>query len=87
MNSSPGARGVRFDDDSMRVTLDDGRVLGVQLAWFPRLFYATPEQRVACRISSRGLHCEGLDEDISIAGLLADRGDQTHRPRSIPSPA
>ena len=87
MNSSPGACGVRFDKDSMWITLDDGRVLGVPLAWFPRLFYATPEQHVACRISSRGLHWEGLDEDISIAGLLAGRGNQTHRPRSIPSAA
>ncbi|MGH7056298.1 MAG: DUF2442 domain-containing protein [Acetobacteraceae bacterium] len=87
MNSSPRARAVRFDEDSMWVTLDDGRVLGVPLAWFPRLFHATLEQRLACRISSRGLHWEELDEDISIAGLLGGRGDQTRRPRSIPSAA
>lgn len=87
MNSLPRARDVRFDEDSMWVSLDDGRVLGVPLAWFPRLFHATPQQRTACRISSRGLHWEALDEDISIAGLLAGRGDQTHRPRSIPSAA
>ena len=29
------ARAVRFDEDSMWVALDDGRVLGVPLAWFP----------------------------------------------------
>jgi hypothetical protein len=29
------------------------------------------------RISTRGLHWEKLDEDISIAGLLKGRGDQT----------
>ena len=33
MNSLPRARDVRFDEDSMWVTLDDGRVLGVPLAW------------------------------------------------------
>ena len=87
MNSSARAREVRFDEDSMWVTLDDGRVLGVPLAWFPRLFHATPEQRLACRISSRGLHWEALDEDISISGLLAGRGDQTRRSRPIPSAA
>ena len=49
MNSLPRARDVRFDEDSMWVSLDDGRVLGVPLAWFPRLFHATPQQRTAVK--------------------------------------
>ena len=73
--------GIRFDDDNFWVTLSDGRVIGVPLAWFPRLLRASREQREECRISSRGLHWEALDEDISIAGLLAGFGDQT-RPLS-----
>jgi hypothetical protein len=68
---------VRFDQDSMWVDLSDGRTIGVPLAWFPRLLHSTPEQREQVRISSRGLHWEALDEDISIAGLLAGQGDQT----------
>jgi hypothetical protein len=68
---------VRFDRDSMWVDLSDGRVIGVPLAWFPRLLHGTPEQREQVRLSSRGLHWEALDEDISIAGLLAGQGDQT----------
>ncbi|ADW68674.1 DUF2442 domain-containing protein [Granulicella tundricola] len=68
---------VRFDADSMWIELSDGRTLGVPLAWFPRLLQATPEQREGVAISSRGLHWEGLDEDISIAGLLAGYRDQT----------
>jgi hypothetical protein len=78
MSSSVRPIGVRFDDDSLWVELSDGRTLGVPLAWFPRLLRATCEQRETCRISSRGLHWEGLDEDISLAGLLAGRGDETH---------
>ncbi len=78
MTSSVKATKLTFDDDSMWVTLSDGRVLGVPLAWFPRLLHATAEQRQAFRISSRGLHWEALDEDISVAGLLAGYGDQTH---------
>lgn len=70
---------VTFDDDMMWVALSDGRVLGVPLAWFPRLLRATREQREACRISRRGLHWDALDEDVSVAGLLAGLGDQTHR--------
>jgi len=61
----------------MWVALSDGRRLGVPLAWFPRLLRATPEQRAICRISWRGLHWEALDEDISVAGLLAGYGDHT----------
>jgi hypothetical protein len=68
---------VRFDEDSMWLDLSDGRTLGVPLAWFPRLLAASPEEREQVRISSRGLHWEALDEDISIAGLLAGLGDQT----------
>ena len=61
----------------MWVDLSDGRVLGVPLAWFPRLLHGSPEQLAEVRISSRGMHWETLDEDVSIAGLLAGLGDQT----------
>ncbi len=77
MNSSVRATRVRFDSDSMWVDLSDGRTLGVPLAWFPRLLHSTPDEREQLRISSRGLHWEALDEDISIAGLLAGQTDQT----------
>lgn len=68
---------VSFDDDQMWVDLSDGRTIGVPLAWFPRLLRATAEQRQQVRVTARGLHWEALDEDISIAGLLAGLGDQT----------
>jgi hypothetical protein len=77
MSSSARAKSVHFDDDNMWVELEDGRTVGVPLAWFPRLLRATPEQREQARISSRGLHWGALDEDISIAGLLAGLGDQS----------
>ena len=72
------AKAVRFDDDSMWVHLDDGRVVAIPLAWFPRLLAATPEQRLQFELSPRGIHWEALDEDISIDGLLAGHGDLTH---------
>jgi Protein of unknown function (DUF2442) len=73
------AKALRFDENSMWVELSDGRTLGVPLAWFPRLLHATPEQRLRFEISSQGLHWDEIDEDISIAGLLAGRGDQGRR--------
>jgi hypothetical protein len=79
MNSSVGPDSVRFDEDSFWIELSDGRTLGVPLAWFPRLLRASPEQREAVSMSTRGLHWDELDEDISIEGLLAGRGDQTRR--------
>jgi hypothetical protein len=71
------ATNVRFDDDAMWVELTDGRTLGVPLAWFPRLLRATPAEREQVELSRVGMHWEALDEDISIAGLLAGRGDVT----------
>ncbi len=76
-SSSVRAKAVRFDQDSMWIELSDGRTLGVPLAWFPRLLHGSIDQREQVTISSRGLHWEALDEDISIEGLLAGRGDQT----------
>ncbi|MEK6637230.1 MAG: DUF2442 domain-containing protein [Pseudomonadota bacterium] len=71
------ATSVRFDDDQMWVELDDGRTLGIPLAWYPRLLHGTPELRKQVMISPSGLHWEELDEDISIAGLIAGRRDMT----------
>ena len=68
---------VRFDDDTMWVGLSDGRVIGVPLAWFPRLLHADPATRTAFTLSAFGIHWETLDEDISVAGLLAGRGDMS----------
>jgi hypothetical protein len=61
----------------MWVDLSDGRTIGVPLAWFPRLLHGTPEQRDKVRITSRGLHWDVLDEDISVQGLLSGLGDQS----------
>lgn len=71
------ATSVRFDEHTMWIDLTDGRILGVPLAWFPRLSNATPAQRKRVELSRTGLHWEELDEDISIAGLIAGRGEVT----------
>lgn len=80
MSFSPEPTAVRFDEDSFWIDLEDGRTLGVPLAWFPRLLHATPEQRGKVELSRSGLHREEIDEDISAAGLLAGLGDMT-RPK------
>ena len=76
------ALSVTFDDDTFSVELSDGRTLRVPLVWFPRLMHATPEQRSSYELSRNGIHWEAIDEDISVDGLLAGRGDVT-RPLAV----
>jgi hypothetical protein len=67
---------VRFEGDRMGVGLSDSRVIGVPLAWFPRLERASAAEREGFEISPFGIHWEALDEDVSVEGLLAGRGDR-----------
>ena len=72
---TPGAEGVTVSEDTLSVDLSDGRTISVPLAWFPRLQYASPEERKNWRLigKGRGIHWEEIDEDISVEGLLAGR--------------
>ena len=67
------AKRVDFDELTMQVTFTDGRILSVPLGWFPLLRAATPEQRAKYEIGGGGvsLHWPDIDEDLSIAGLMA----------------
>jgi hypothetical protein len=81
MNISPEA--VSFDEDSLTVSLSDGRKISVPLAWFPRLLHASPEQLAQVELSPHGLHWDALDEDLSVAGLLAGTPDMTQRSAAL----
>lgn len=74
--SESKAVSISFEGDTMRVMLDDARTLSVPLSRFPRLLRASAEQRASYLISAAGLHWEALDEDISLAHLLAGYGDR-----------
>ena len=67
------AKGLKFRDEMMEVYLTDGRIISVPVIWFPLLYGASPEQREHYEIGGGGtsLHWEEIDEDISVAGLLA----------------
>ena len=73
------AKNVKFKDEMMEVFLTDGRILSVPLIWFPLLHEASMEQREHYEIGGGGtsLHWEEIDEDISVAGLLAGADSQT----------
>jgi hypothetical protein len=55
---------VQFTDDTLSVSLRDGRVITVPLVWYPRLLNATPAQRRNWEIAGGGygIHWPDLDE-------------------------
>lgn len=67
------AKSLKFDEEMMHVIFTDGRELSVPLQWFPTLRRASPQQREQYEIAGGGisLHWADLDEDLSVAGLLA----------------
>lgn len=81
MSTSPSefrpamAQQVTVTDDALIVDLVDGRTVSVPVSWYPRLAHGTPAERSNWRLLGRGegIHWPDLDEDISVAGLLAGR--------------
>ncbi len=73
---------IAFTEQAMQVSLDDGRMISVPLAWYPRLLNATSSERMQFELigDGEGIHWPALDEDISIESLVAGR-------RSAESPA
>jgi hypothetical protein len=62
---------VQCDEEYLSVDLMDGRTIRVPLAWYPRLWNATAEQRRNWqKLGSYGIHWPDVDEDLSTAGLL-----------------
>lgn len=72
--ADPRARDLQFTDDSLTVSLNDGRRTSLPLAWYPRLGNATPVQRENWRLIGRGegIHWHAVDEDLSVEGLLKE---------------
>lgn len=68
---------VRVDVTDAVLTADlvDGRTVSVPLVWYPRLAHGTPDERRNWRLIGRGegIHWPDLDEDISVANLLAGK--------------
>jgi hypothetical protein len=63
---------VAFSEDALNVSLRDGRVISVPLAWYPRLLNATPAQRKNWKIAGGGygIHWPDVNEDLSTEGFL-----------------
>ena len=64
---------VEFTASDLVVTLADGRKIATPLNWYPRLLRASSAERASYEIMPMGVHWPRLDEDLSIAGMLAGR--------------
>ena len=67
------AQHLKVTDDTLSVELSDGRMIAVPLVWYPRLAHATSKERNSWRLvaGGHGIHWPDIDEDISVANLLA----------------
>ena len=81
---SPKILHVEVTNDTLSVDMEDGRTIAAPLVWFPRLAYATPEERQNFRIAGAGygIHWPDLDEDIGVEGLLLGKRS-TESPESL----
>jgi hypothetical protein len=84
---SARAYDVGVSDGALEIKLEDGRILHVLLAYFPRLLHATGPQRDNWQLIGRGvgIHWPDLDEDVSVENLLGTRraaGAPSSGPRS-----
>jgi len=63
---------VEVTEDTLSVTIMDGRTISVPLGWYPRLLHATPAQRQYWQIAGGGcgIHWPDIDEDLSAEGLF-----------------
>ena len=66
-----GLRSVAFSATDLVVTLADGRKISTPLDWYPKLKNASPSVRQRYEIMPMGIHWPELDEDLSVAGMLA----------------
>ena len=62
---------VEISGGKLWVQLNDGRVIGTPLEWYMPLVNATPEQLRNYELLDDIIHWPDLDEDLSVAGMLA----------------
>ena len=64
---------VWLTDTEVWIRTADGKEACERFSDFPRLRFATPEQRSDFTLSNDGIHWEGIDEDLSFEGFFMER--------------
>jgi hypothetical protein len=68
-------------DEFVNLEMEDGRIGCLPLGDFPRLKYATEEQRADYTLSPYGIHWESIDEDLNYDGFFT-QGEEYPNPVS-----
>ena len=64
---------VWLTDTEVWIRTADGKEACEKFSDFPRLRFATPEQRSDFTLSNDGIHWEGIAEDLSFEGFFMER--------------
>ncbi len=64
---------VWLTDTEVWIRTTDGKEACEKFAEFPRLKFATPEQRADFTLSNDGIHWKEIDEDLSFDGFFRER--------------
>jgi len=81
LNNKTLIKSVGFGDDKIYIELNTSKVLTVPYTYTKRLENATSKQLKNYRLIANGvgIHFEDIDEDISVAGIIRDFGNETKR--------
>jgi len=61
---------VEIRDEMVWVTLNDGRVIGTPVMWYPWLANATPQQRANVTLYPLSVYWPDLDDGVDIQALV-----------------
>lgn len=64
---------VWLTDTAIWIRTADGREACEKFAEFPRLRFATPDQRAGFTLGSDGIHWNEIDEDLSFEGFFTEK--------------
>ena len=66
---------IWLTDSEIWIQTEDGKTASERFADYPRLKFATPEQRTNYTTDNFGIHWEKLDEDLSFEGFFQKKND------------
>ena len=81
MQTPPIVTEVVVNDELLGFHLEDGRFIGVPIAFYPTLALARSEERSQFEISGSSVYWPELDADIGVEGLLAGAREHHHYAR------
>lgn len=61
-----------FEDEKVFILTDEGKKLWQSLLWYPRLKYATDQQRMNFEYDDIGIYWPDIDEDMSVESFSYD---------------